>query len=151
MADFMLTSSAFENAQAIPERHTCDGDDVAPPLHWSNVPEGTRSLALVVDDPDAPSGIFTHWVAWGLDPAADGLREGERAPNEGRNDFGATGYRGPCPPPGHGRHRYAFRLFALDAEVGLAAGATKAELEQALAGHVLTTAELVGTYERDAR
>jgi Raf kinase inhibitor-like YbhB/YbcL family protein len=148
MAEFSLESSAFGNAQAIPSRHSCEGEDVSPPLHWSNMPEGTRSLALVVDDPDAPGGIFTHWVAWGLDPTADGLGEGEPAPHEGRNDFGTSGYRGPCPPPGDGRHRYVFRLYALDVEPELAAGAAKAELEQAVAGHVLTMAELVGTYER---
>jgi Raf kinase inhibitor-like YbhB/YbcL family protein len=148
MSEFALESSAFGNAQAIPNRHSCEGEDVSPPLRWMNVPEGTRSLALVVDDPDAPGGVFTHWLGWGLDPAASGLGEGESAPAEGRNDFGTTGYRGPCPPPGHGRHRYVFRLYALDAQLGLGAGAAKAELEQALEGHVLTTAELVGTYER---
>jgi Raf kinase inhibitor-like YbhB/YbcL family protein len=148
MAEFALESSAFQNAQAIPSRHSCEGDDVSPPLRWSNVPEGTRSLALVVDDPDAPGGVFTHWIAWGLDPAAEGLGEGEPAPLEGRNDFGTSGYRGPCPPPGHGRHRYVFRLYALDADPGLDAGGTKAELERAIEGHVLTIAELVGTFER---
>jgi hypothetical protein len=148
MGEFALESSAFENAQAIPSRHSCEGEDLSPPLRWSNVPEGTRSLALVVDDPDAPDGVFTHWIAWGLDPGADGLGEGEAAPGEGQNDFGTTGYRGPCPPPGHGRHRYVFRIYALDAEPELAAGAAKDELEQAIEGHVLTTAELVGTYER---
>jgi Raf kinase inhibitor-like YbhB/YbcL family protein len=148
MAEFELESSAFENAQAIPGRHSCDGEDVSPPLRWSNVPEGTRSLALIVDDPDAPRGVFTHWVAWGFNPGAVGLGEGESAPREGQNDFGTPGYRGPCPPPGHGRHRYVFRLYALDAEPDLAGGATKPELEQAVEGHVLTMAELVGLYER---
>lgn len=148
MAEFALESGAFQNTQAIPSRHSCEGEDVSPPLRWTNVPEGTGSLALVVDDPDAPDGVFTHWIAWGLDPAVDGLGEGERAPNEGRNDFGTTGYRGPCPPPGHGRHRYVFRLYALDADLELDAGAAKAELEQAIEGQVLTTAELVGTFER---
>jgi Raf kinase inhibitor-like YbhB/YbcL family protein len=148
MSEFALESNAFENAQAIPSRHTCDGEDLSPPLRWSNLPEGTRSLALVVDDPDAPGGVFTHWLAWGLDPAAGGLGEGESAPLEGENGFGATGYRGPCPPPGHGRHRYVFRLYALDAEPELGSGAAKGELEEAIAGHVLTTGELVGTYER---
>jgi len=148
MDAFSLESSVFDNAQAIPSRHSCEGEDVSPPLRWTNVPEGTRSLALVVDDPDAPGGVFTHWTAWGLDPAAGELGEGEPAPSEGRNDFGNTGYRGPCPPPGHGRHRYVFRLYALDTELELGAGAAKAELEQAIEGHVLTTAELVGTYER---
>jgi Raf kinase inhibitor-like YbhB/YbcL family protein len=148
MAEFAVESSAFEHAQAIPSRHSCEGEDVSPPLRWSNAPEGTRSLALVVDDPDAPGGVFTHWIAWALDPAAEGLAEGEPAPREGHNDFGTRGYRGPCPPPGHGRHRYVFRLYALDTEPELAAAATKAQVEQAIAGHVLTTAELVGTYER---
>lgn len=148
MAEFALESSAFENAQAIPARHTCEGEDVSPPPRWTNVPEGTRSLALVVDDPDAPGGVFTHWTAWGLAPAAEGLSEGESPPSEGQNDFGTTGYRGPCPPPGDGQHRYVFRLYALDVEPEPAAGAAKAELEQAIDGHVLTMAELVGTYER---
>ena len=148
MAEFALESSAFENAQAIPSRHSCEGEDLSPPLRWSNLPEGTRSLALVVDDPDAPGGVFTHWVAWGLDPGAEGLGEAQSVSREGRNGFGTTGYRGPCPPPGHGRHRYVFRLYALDSEPELTAGAAKTELERAIEGHVLTTAELVGTYER---
>ncbi len=148
MSEFALESSAFDHAQPIPSRHTCDGDDLSPPLTWSNVPDETRSLALIVDDPDAPSGVFTHWVAWGLEPGAGGLGEGNAAPSEGRNDFGTNGYRGPCPPPGHGRHRYAFRLYALDAAVDPGSGADKATLERAIEGHVLTTAELVATYER---
>jgi Raf kinase inhibitor-like YbhB/YbcL family protein len=148
MSEFALESSAFQHAQPIPRRHTCEGEDVSPPLRWTNVPDGTRALALVVDDPDAPGGVFTHWVAWGLDPAAAELGEGESAPSEGRNDFGTAGYRGPCPPPGHGPHRYHFSLYALDAEPGLRAGARKTDLQQAIEGHVLTTAELVGTYER---
>jgi Raf kinase inhibitor-like YbhB/YbcL family protein len=104
MPEFTLESSAFGNAEPIPFRHTCDGEDVSPPLQWTNVPEGTRSLALVVDDPEAPPGHITHMRARGVD-AAGGLSEGEPAPNEGRNDFGTTGYRRPCPPPGHGPHR----------------------------------------------
>jgi Raf kinase inhibitor-like YbhB/YbcL family protein len=148
MSEFALESSAFQNAEAVPSRHTCEGEDVSPPLRWTNVPEGTRSLALVVDDPDAPGRVFTHWIAWGLDPASSGLGEGEGAPSEGENDFGTSGYRGPCPPPGHGRHRYVFRVYALDADLDLGGGASKAELEQAIEGHVLTMAELVGTYER---
>jgi Raf kinase inhibitor-like YbhB/YbcL family protein len=148
MAAFALESSAFDNAQAIPSRHSCEGEDVSPPLRWTNVPEGARSLALVVDDPDAPGGVFTHWIAWGLDPAAEAVGEGEPAPYEGRNDFGTTGYRGPCPPPGRGRHRYVFRLYALDADLELGAGVAKTELKQAIEDHVLTIAELVGTYER---
>jgi Raf kinase inhibitor-like YbhB/YbcL family protein len=148
MAEFALESSAFDHARPIPSRHSCDGEDLSPPLRWTNVPDEARSLVLLVDDPDAPSGVFTHWVAWGLDPGAGGLGEGEAAPSEGRNDFGTVGYRGPCPPPGHGRHRYVFRLYALERDLELDAGAGKAELEQAIEGHVVTTAELVGTYER---
>lgn len=148
MSEFALESSAFDHAKAIPRRYTCEGEDVSPPLRWTNVPEGARSLALLIDDPDAPRGVFSHWVAWALDPAAGGLEEGEAAPREGRNDFGTVGYRGPCPPPGHGRHRYVFRLYALDHEPELDPGAGKRELEQAIEGHVLTMAELVGTYER---
>jgi Raf kinase inhibitor-like YbhB/YbcL family protein len=148
MSDFAVESSAFQHVQAIPRRYTCEGEDLSPPLRWTNVPDGTRSLALVVDDPDAPGGVFTHWIAWGIDPGAGGLDEGEAAPREGRNDFGVSGYRGPCPPPGHGPHRYVFRLYALDAEPELGSAAAKAELEQAIEGHVLTSAELVGAYER---
>jgi Raf kinase inhibitor-like YbhB/YbcL family protein len=148
MAEMRLTSPAFEDGEAIPRRHTCEGDDLSPPLAWSGRPPETQSLALVVDDPDAPGGTFTHWRAWGFDPATSELSEGEAAPTEGRNDFGSNGYRGPCPPPGHGPHHYIFRLHALDAEIGIGSGADKAQVEQALTDHVLATAELRGTYER---
>ena len=143
-----LTSPAFQHGGEIPTRHTCDAEDLSPALVWSGVPEGTRSLALVVDDPDAPVGTFTHWVAWGIDPAAEMLEEGQSAPLEGANDFGAKGYRGPCPPPGHGPHRYSFRLHAVDTELDLETGASKADLERSLEEHVLADAELVGRYER---
>jgi Raf kinase inhibitor-like YbhB/YbcL family protein len=145
---FTLRSDAFADAEPIPPRHTCEGDDLSPPLSWTEPPDGTRSLALVVDDPDAPGGTFTHWLAWGIEPKAGGLDEGEAARHEGRNDFGDSGYRGPCPPPGHGPHRYSFRLTALDGELDLAAGAAKQDFERAVDRHVLAVAELVGTYER---
>jgi len=148
VADFGLQSSAFEHGEPIPGRHTCEGEDVSPPLSWSGAPEGTRSLSLVVDDPDAPAGTFTHWLGGGLDPGAERLGEGEAAPVEGRNDFGTSGYRGPCPPPGHGRHRYFFRLYALDFDPDLRPGVGKGELERTLEGHTLATAELIGTYVR---
>lgn len=147
MTGFTLSSSAFSPGQPIPARHTCEGEDRSPPLEWSNPPEGTRALALIVDDPDAPGGTFTHWLAWGIDPAAGGLGEGERAPAEGRNDFGSVGYRGPCPPPGHGRHRYRFRLFALDAGLELAPRTSREALQRAI-GEPRAVAELTGTYER---
>jgi Raf kinase inhibitor-like YbhB/YbcL family protein len=148
VAEFGLQSSAFEHGGPIPRRHSCEGEDLSPPLAWSGAPKGTRSLALVVDDPDAPAGTFTHWLGWGLDTGAGRLGEGEAGPVEGRNDFGTSGYRGPCPPPGHGRHRYSFRLYALDSDPGLRPGASKRELERALEGHTLAVVELVGTYER---
>jgi Raf kinase inhibitor-like YbhB/YbcL family protein len=143
-----LASSAFADGQPIPRRHSCEGEDLSPPLSWTDVPEGATSLALIVDDPDAPGRTFTHWLGWGLDPAAGGLGEGEAAPVEGRNDFGATGYRGPCPPPGHGPHRYFFRLHALETELELAPGTSKGEVEPALSGRSVAVAELIGTYER---
>jgi Raf kinase inhibitor-like YbhB/YbcL family protein len=148
VAGLEITSGAFDHGGSIPPRHSCEGENVSPPLSWAGVPDGTRSLALIVDDPDAPVGTFTHWLAWGIDPAAGGLADGEAAPREGRNGFGTVGYGGPCPPPGHGRHRYFFRLQALDVELDLEAGADREELERALGGHVLESAELIGRYAR---
>jgi hypothetical protein len=148
VADFTLSSEAFEPGAPIPIRHTCDGEDLSPPLSWSGAPEGAASLALVCEDPDAPSGVFVHWVAWGLDPAGGSLSEGESAPVEGGNSFGRVGWAGPCPPSGHGPHRYLFRLHALDAEPELDAGADREGLESAIQGRVLATTELMGTYER---
>ena len=143
-----LSSPAFGPGEWIPGAHTCEGGDLSPALVWDGLPAGTRSLALIVDDPDAPRGTFTHWLAWGVAPAAGGLAQGERPPRQGRNGFDGIGYEGPCPPRGHGRHRYRFRLHALDADLGLGSGASRAELEAALAGHVIEVAELVGVFER---
>jgi Raf kinase inhibitor-like YbhB/YbcL family protein len=145
-----VTSSAFEANEPIPQRYTCEGDDLSPPLSWDEPPEGTRSFALVVEDPDAPGRVFTHWVAWGIPGDQRALDEGESAPGSGKNDFGRQGWGGPCPPQGHGPHRYVFRLLALDtAELELAwGGAGKDELERAVEGHLLAEASLVGTYER---
>jgi Raf kinase inhibitor-like YbhB/YbcL family protein len=142
-----LTSPAFDDGEQIPVRHTCDGDDLSPPLAWTAPPEGTVSLALCLDDPDAGRYPFTHWLAWRLPAAAGGIGEGEAAPAEGRNDFGAPGYRGPCPPPGK-LHRYLFRLYALDAELELRPADRRLSFDAALEGHVLETAELTGTYGR---
>jgi Raf kinase inhibitor-like YbhB/YbcL family protein len=146
MAGLEIRSDAFDEGGAIPRRYTCDAENVSPPLSFSAAPEGTLSLALIVDDPDAPVGTFTHWLAWGIAPDAAGLGEGQPAPREGTNGFGTAGYAGPCPP--RGRHRYFFRLNALDAELDLEPGADRDALEGALDGHVLETAELMGTYER---
>jgi Raf kinase inhibitor-like YbhB/YbcL family protein len=142
-----LTSAAFGDGEQIPVRHTCDGDDVSPPLAWTAPPDGTVSLALCLDDSDAGRYPFTHWLAWSLPAAAGSLREGEAAPAEGRNDFGAPGYRGPCPSPGK-PHRYVFRLYALDAELELGPADRRLSFAAALEGHVFETAELMGTYGR---
>lgn len=143
-----LTSPAFTEGADIPRRHTCEGEDVSPPLVWTGVPGGARSLVVTVDDPDAPGGVFVHWLAWGIAPGAHGLSEGERAPREGRNGFGTEGYRGPCPPRGHGAHRYVFRLCALDADLAVARGAGVRDVSAAIRGHVLASADLIGCYER---
>ena len=148
MVEFLLTSSAFAEGGTIPRRYTCDGQDRSPSLSWTAPPTGSRSLALILDDPDAPGGRFIHWLAWGIPPDAGGLAEGEAAPLEGRNDFGTVGYRGPCPPRGRGPHRYRFRLHALAEELRLPSGTGVRELEQALRAKDLAVAELVGTYQR---
>ena len=143
-----LSSSAFADGRPIPRRHSCEGEDLSPPLAWSAVPEDAVSLALIVDDPDAPVGAFTHWLAWGMSPADRGLGEGGRPPREGRNDFRQIGYRGPCPPPGHGPHRYFFRLYALASEPAVPVGAGRRQLDRALAHSTIAVAELVGRYQR---
>ena len=149
MAEFALRSPAFQHGKPIPRRHTCEGDDISPALEWTAPPTNARSLALVVEDPDAPGGTFTHWLAWGIEPAAHGLAEGARPPVQGRNDFRQRGWRGPCPPPRHGRHRYVFRLVALDTTLtDLAPGAGAQDVDEAVRGHVLAAAELIGTFER---
>jgi len=149
MSAFALRSPAFEDGAPIPRRHTCEGEDVSPALEWIAPPAEARSLAMVVEDPDAPGGTFTHWLAWGIEPEARGLAEGERPPLEGRNDFRRRGWRGPCPPRGHGPHRYVFRLVALDAMLkDLARGAVARDVDEAVSGHVLAAAELTGTFER---
>ncbi len=142
-----LTSDAFANGETVPDRYTCDGDDVSPALSWTAPPEGTVSLALCVDDPDAGRYVFTHWLGWALPPEAGGLAEGEPAPREGRNDFGAPGYRGPCPPPVK-PHLYVFRLYALDSEPELGPSDRRLSFDRALEGHVLEAAELTGLYVR---
>ena len=148
MPEFELTSDAFEDGDPIPTKYSCDGEDVSPPLAWSSVPEGTRSLALIVHDPDAPSGDFLHWLAWNIDPGKGALGEGEAPPAEGTSGFGRPGYGGPCPPPGHGTHRYFHRLYALDTELDLEPGIGREELQAAMDGHLLGEARLVGSYER---
>ena len=153
---FSVTSPAFREGAAIPGKHTCDGADVSPPLAWSAAPAGTRAFALIVDDPDAPAGTWVHWVLYNLPGTTLGLPENvtktDQLPNlggalQGRNDFRRPGYGGPCPPPGPA-HRYFFKLYALDTPLGLKAGASKPDVERAMQGHVLATAQFMGTYAR---
>ena len=150
---FQLKSSAFQQGKSIPQVCTCDGADQSPPLVWEDAPAGTKSFALIADDPDAPGRTFVHWVLYNLPaktihlqtgvPAKIELEDGTR---QGENDFHKFGYGGPCPPSG--THRYFFKLYALDTALSLAPGATKAQLESAMKGHILAEAQLMGTYRR---
>lgn len=157
-AKMILQSSAFGPNERVPRQYTGDGEDKSPPLSWSNVPEGTQELALLVDDPDAPTPTpWVHWVLYAIPAETRSLPEGippsprvAQPPGllQGRNSFGKVGYGGPAPPRGHGTHRYFFRLYALDAPVKLEPGATKEALLKVMSGHVLAEGELVGTYQR---
>jgi Raf kinase inhibitor-like YbhB/YbcL family protein len=146
-----LESAAFAGDTTIPIRYTGDGDDISPPLAWGEIPQATKALALVVDDPDAPRGTFTHWLAWNIHPTQDELSEdAAHAPDgrglrEGRNGFGTIGWRGPRPPPGR-PHHYVFHLFALDEPLSLRPGASQGELERAMRGHLIDDVTLVGMY-----
>ncbi|HUX68151.1 MAG TPA: YbhB/YbcL family Raf kinase inhibitor-like protein [Terriglobales bacterium] len=156
--EFRLTSAAFVNNQAIPSAHSCQGDDTSPGLRWQGEPRGTRSLALVLRDPDAPAGEFVHWVLYDLPAAVTELPSGHYTSGrfplggyEGQNDFGDLGYGGPCPPPGR-PHHYVFTLYALSApSLGLAAGASRDEVMAAMQGKVLAQTELVGLYGRSGQ
>lgn len=143
-----LTSEAFKEGERIPTRFTCDGADLSPALSWSGVPQDAQSLALVVDDPDAPGRTFVHWVLYNVPAGQAGLTEGEhQAGIQGRNDFRRLGYNGPCPPPGS-PHRYFFKFYALDTSLPDKEGLTKAEVLQAMQGHILAEGQLMGTYSR---
>ena len=149
-----LTSTAFTNGAAIPAKHTCDARNSSPPLKWSGVPAGAKSLALLVDDPDAPVGTWVHWVLYDLPATATELAEDlpksqyiAGGARQGLNDFKHLGYGGPCPPPGK-PHRYFFKLYALDAALDLKPGLKKKELEAAMEKHILAQAQLMGTYQR---
>jgi Raf kinase inhibitor-like YbhB/YbcL family protein len=146
--DFRISSPAFADGGDIPVRHTCDGADISPRLTWKDTPAGTRSLALIMDDPDAPRGTFTHWVVYDLQPDATELGEGSTQGTQGRNSFGRRGYGGPCPPPGDSPHRYRFTLYALDVPSVSVANGMREELEAAIDTHVLGTARVVGRYQR---
>lgn len=158
---FKLTSSVFSHGGTIPRKFTGEGDDVSPPLAWEGAPAGTKEFTLVCDDPDAPAGVWVHWVIYGIPANVRSLPEGVKsnaaelhepvAARQGKNSWpsGVTiGYRGPMPPPGHGTHHYHFKLYALDAQLHLPPGADKQQLLDAMKGHVLGDTELMGTYER---
>ena len=149
-----LISPSFKEGEAIPKRFSCEGDDISPELHWTGLPNNTKSLALICEDPDAPVGIFIHWVIYNIPPEKERLPE--NMPNDekafdgiiqGKNSFGNIGYGGPCPPSGSS-HRYVFKLFALDTELDLEPGATKQKLLDAIKGHILDETALMGTYKR---
>ena len=150
-----LTSPAFENGQRIPAEFTCEGTDISPELNWSTPPESTLELVLIMDDPDAPMGTWTHWLIYAMSPTLTSLPENVEKSStvasiqakQGITSFRRPGYGGPCPPPGSD-HRYFFRLYAVDTETKLPPDASKAELEKAIQGHVIGKAELMGTYSR---
>jgi Raf kinase inhibitor-like YbhB/YbcL family protein len=151
--EIKLTSAAFKDGESIPRAYTCDGVNISPPLEWSGAPKTAKTIAIVCDDPDAPAGTWVHWVLYNMPAENIGLVENLPATEsvkaggfQGLNDFGKTGYGGPCPPSG--THRYSFRVYAVDSELPLKAGATKADLMKALEGHVLMQGQLMGTYRR---
>lgn len=144
-----LTSDAFQNGQSVPTQYSCDGGDQTPALKWGEPPQGTKSFALVIDDPDAPSGTFRHWGVFDIPASARSIGGGQKVGTEVSNDFGKPGYGGPCPPKGHGLHHYHFKLFALDTDkLDLSATAKVADVENAAVEHAIAQGELIGTYER---
>jgi Raf kinase inhibitor-like YbhB/YbcL family protein len=146
-AGMKITSAAFREGGNIPSKFTCDGSDTTPPLQITGVPSEAKSLVLITDDPDAPSGLFTHWLVWNIPPQTNSIAEGT-APKgvHGTNDFGKSGYGGPCPPPG--THRYSFKIFALDRELDLSSAAKQSQVDAAMKGHVIAQGELIGRYVR---
>ncbi len=151
--DIKVLSAAFEEGRMIPAKHTCDEEDISPPLAWESIPEGTKTLALICDDPDAPMGTWVHWVLFNLPADINELPENippekelESGAKQGTNDFGRIGYGGPCPPGG--THRYYFKLYALDAVLDLEPGAKKQQLLEAMEGHILAEGQLMGKYSR---
>jgi Raf kinase inhibitor-like YbhB/YbcL family protein len=146
MKKLSVESAAFENNKLIPAKYTCDGDDVNPPLTIEGVPEGTKTLALIVDDPDAPMGTWDHWIVWNIPATTSKIAENTVPGTEGMNDFRKRSYGGPCPPSG--THRYFFKVYALDVKLDLSPTSRKRDVEKAMQGHVLAKGELVGLYRR---
>jgi len=149
IAKLTLTSDAFSEGQPIPVEFTCDGANRTPTIRWSDAPSGTKSFALVIDDPDAPSGTFRHWGVFDIPASARSIGGAEHVGTEVSNDFSKSGYGGPCPPKGHGPHHYHFKLFALDIDkLGLSADGKVVDVENAARRHAIAQGELIGTYER---
>ncbi|KUK01899.1 MAG: YbhB/YbcL family Raf kinase inhibitor-like protein [Methanobacteriales archaeon] len=149
-----IRSIAFNDGERIPKKYTCDGEDISPPLIWEDIPEGTVTLALISDDPDAPSKTWTHWLIFNIPPELNGLPEGvekvgelENGIIQGFNDFGRIGYGGPCPP--FGVHRYFFKLYALDTSLDLEPETSKEELLEAMEGHIIEKTQMIGLYSRE--
>ncbi len=149
----IFESPAFKNGQPVPKLYTCDGDDISPPLDWRNLPDSVESIAIICDDPDAPMGTWIHWVIYNISSENDGIAENipkDKNPGggikQGKNSWGRIGYGGPCPP--RGTHRYFFKLYAVDCILPLDAGATKMEVLEAMRGHLMGQAEIMGTYSR---
>ena len=146
-ARMKITSSAFQHGGNIPSKFTCDGSDSSPHLQINGIPPGAKSLVLIADDPDAPGGLFTHWLVWNISPQTNVIAESTTPKGvQGTNDFGKSGYKGPCPPPG--THRYSFKIFALDRELDLRPGEKRSQVDAAIKGHVIAQGELVGRYAR---
>ena len=143
-----IQSPVFENNQSIPSKYTCDGQNINPPLEFADIPKEAKSLVLIMDDPDAPSGLWVHWTVWNIDPSTKGIAENSRFEDamEGMTSSGKMGYGGPCPPDRE--HRYSFKLYALDTILDLDSSAKKEELEAAMEGHIISSAELIGLYNR---
>lgn len=152
METIQITSPAFDHGGMIPPKYTCDGDDISPPLEWDTLPQGTKSIVIIADDPDAPAKTWVHWLVWNLPPSFKGLEENIEPSDElggatqGTTDFGKTGYGGPCPPSG--THRYFFKIYALDTTLDLEPSATKNDLLEAMQPSILAQGELMGKYAR---
>ncbi len=154
ISNITISAEAFKDGGNIPAVYTCDGRNISPALTWSGMPAGTKSIALIMDDPDAPRGTFVHWVLFNIPPDAQGLPEAvpknqtlKDGSRQGNTSYGEAGYGGPCPPPGK-PHRYYFKVYALDTKLDLPAGATKADVEKTMNGHILAKGELMGKYGR---
>lgn len=142
-----IQSSAFADGEKIPTKYTCDGENISPPLIWSGAPQDTKSQVLILDDPDAPSGTFVHWLSYGIPAATTSLAEGAQAGVQGQNSARKQGYSGPCPPKGPAHHYY-FKIYALDTNLDLKSGATMKDVENAMASHILAQGQMIGLYSR---